>query len=228
MRLQALSPTVLRRVLVLGVVVLLIGGAVAIYALATPGDNQPVTRSGMDTATTDESVVVIAPDIPETAPREDLAVATTVPSEFATQVAHALFTWDTASLVMRTDLVEALVAVADPTGESSPGLVSDVDNYLPSASMWVQLAQYETRQWLVVESTETPEEWAVAQAQAGDQLAPGTTAVTVRGVRHRDGLWEDEPVSSTHEVAFTVFMVCGPSYKRCHLLRLSIPNRPLE
>ena len=46
--------------------------------------------------------------------------------------AEAIFAWDTATLVTRTDHIEQLVAVADPTGESTPGLVADLDNYLPT------------------------------------------------------------------------------------------------
>ena len=47
-------------------------------------------------------------------------------------MAEAIFAWDTATLMTRTDHIEQLVAVADPTGESTPGLVADLDNYLPT------------------------------------------------------------------------------------------------
>ncbi|WP_262852275.1 ParB N-terminal domain-containing protein [Mumia quercus] len=51
-----------------------------------------------------------------------------------------------------------------------------------------------------------------------------------------DGVDEDldealelgEPVASEHTVAFTVFIVCGPSYPECHLLRLSLLDKPLD
>ncbi len=74
----------------------------------------------------------------------------------------------------------------------------------------------------------TPTKWAEAEAQAGDELLPGTTALTIHGTRHRSGIWEGEPVSSEHDVAFTVFIVCGPSYPECHLLRLSMLDKPLD
>lgn len=154
--------------------------------------------------------------------------STSDPETFARQVAEALFSWDTATLITRTDHVEQLVAVADPTGESTPGLVSDLDNYLPTQDSWVELTKYETRQWLSIEAVATPSKWAEAQAQAGDELLPGTTALTIHGARHRSGVWEGEPVTSEHDVAFTIFIVCGPSYPECHLLRLSILDKPLD
>lgn len=150
------------------------------------------------------------------------------PKSFARQVANALFAFDTSTVVTRADHVAQLVAVADPTGESAPGLVSDLDNYLPTPQAWTQLAQYETRQWLVVDSVTIPTKWPEALAQAGDELLPGTSAFTIQGTRHRAGTWEDEPVASEHDVAFTVFIVCGPTYPQCHLLRLSLLDQPLE
>ena len=150
------------------------------------------------------------------------------PETFARLVAEGIFAWDTATLLTRTDHVEQLVAVADPTGESTPGLVADLGNYLPTQDAWVELAQYETRQWLSIGAVTTPSKWAEAEAQAGDELLPGTTAFTIHGTRHRSGIWEGAPVASEHNVAFTVFIVCGPSYPECHLLRLSILDKPLD
>ncbi|MFC6697251.1 cell wall protein [Nocardioides daphniae] len=150
------------------------------------------------------------------------------PQAFVREVALALFGFDTTTVITRADHLAQLVEVADPTGESAPGLVSDLDNYLPTPQAWTQLAQYETRQWLAIDSITTPSKWSEALAQAGDELLPGTTALTVRGVRHREGVWEGEHVASDHEVAFTVFIVCAPAYPQCHLLRLSLLDRPLE
>jgi hypothetical protein len=154
--------------------------------------------------------------------------STSDPETFARQVAGTMFAWDTATLITRTDHIEQLVAVADPTGESTPGLVADLDNYLPTQDAWVELAKYETRQWLTVDSVSTPTKWADAQVQAGDELLPGTTALTIHGTRHRAGIWEGDPVASEHDVAFTIFLVCGPSYPECHLLRLSMLDKPLD
>lgn len=120
------------------------------------------------------------------------------------------------------------MAIADPTGESSAGLASDLAGYLPSAAAWAELRQYETRQWLTVATISIPGSWATALVQAGDDLLPGTAAYTIRGTRHRAGVWEGELVTSEHELAFTVFIVCAPTYSQCHVLRLSRLGEPLE
>jgi hypothetical protein len=49
--------------------------------------------------------------------------------------------------------------------------------------------------------------------------SPGRPALTIQGTRHRAGEWEREPVATEHDVAFTVFIVCRPSYPHCYLLR---------
>ena len=155
-------------------------------------------------------------------------LSTSDPATFARQVAQAIFAWDTTSMVSRADHVEQLLALADPTGESTAGLLADLDRYLPTADAWTQLARYDTRQWLTITAVTTPTLWPKAVSQAVAGLLPGTTAFTVDGVRHRSGVWEGEPVNSAHDVAFTVFVVCGPSYPRCHLLRLSMLDKPLD
>ena len=150
------------------------------------------------------------------------------PESFARLVAHAIFDWDTAEAVPMAAYTSRLVAVADPTGESSPGLVADIAAYLPTETVWDDLRPYSTRQWLTVETIVVPNLWSQAEAEAGpDGLLPGTTAYTITGIRHRSGVWEDEPVTSAHGVAFTVFIVCAPSYADCHLLRLSRLDDPL-
>lgn len=214
-----------RRLMALGVAIALLLIAFITYAVlvhrsasSSTGNAGPQTNSVGTTAVETKPTAV---ELPALRPTSDAET-------FARQVAEALFNWDTATLISRTDHVEQLVPVADPTGESTPGLVSDLDNYLPTQDAWVELAQYETRQWLSIDSVATPSKWAEAEAQAGDELLPGTKAFTIHGTRHRSGLWEGEPVASGHEVGFTVFIVCGPSYPECHLLRLSMLDKPLD
>lgn len=154
--------------------------------------------------------------------------ATSDAEQFSRAVAVAVFGWNTSTASGPAELVEPFMTVADPTGESSAGLASDLYGYLPTVEAWATLRQYETRQWLVITSLSIPELWATAVEQGSATLAPGTTAYTVTGVRHRAGMWEGEPVSSEHEVAFTVFVVCGPTYPECHLLRLSRLDNPLR
>lgn len=175
-------------------------------------------------------------DSVEPAPVEEAAGATKLPTlratsdpeSFARQVAEALFAWDTATLIGRDDHIEQLIRLGDPTGESTVGLLADLGNYLPTPDAWAELTKYATRQWLSLDTVSVPTKWAEAEAQAGDALLPGTTAYTIHGTRHRTGVWAGEPVSSEHAVAFTVFSVCGPSYPRCHLLRLSELDNPLD
>ena len=150
------------------------------------------------------------------------------PQIFAESVARALFDWDTTAPWALSDYTGRLLAVTDPTGQESPGLVADIAGYLPTAEAWAFLKPYYTRQWLEISSVEVPDLWEQALAEAGQALAPGTTAYTIRGTRHRSGVWEGEPVTSEHEVTFTVFIVCEPSYPTCHLLRLSRLDEPLD
>jgi hypothetical protein len=214
-----------RRLIVIGVATALLALAFIAYAVlvhraqASMGSSPSLPDGTVELTPIDTPPVVT--ELPALPPISD-------PESFARQVAEALFAWDTATIVSRTDHVEQLVAVADPTGESTPGLVADLDNYLPTEDAWAELAKYETRQWILIDSVTTPTKWADAQAQAGNELLPGTTALTIHGTRHRAGVWEGDPVASEHDVAFTVFLVCGPSYPQCHLLRLSMLDKPLE
>jgi hypothetical protein len=170
------------------------------------------------------------PPIAEASPNQLSPLPSTAdPEAFARLAAEALFEWNTATVITRTEHIERLVKVADPTGESSAGLASDIENYLPTPEAWAQLQQYETLQWLEVESVRTPSSWSKAETQVGpDGFLPGTTAYNISGVRHRAGVWEGAPVSSAHHVTFTMFVVCGPTYPQCHLLRLSLLDEPLD
>lgn len=214
-----------RRVIVAGVALVLLVG-VTIYAIVanrthTPSSTPPSPGS---TASTPPAVVATTPVITELSALRP----TSDPDTFARQVAQAIFAWDTTTLITRSDHVELLVDVADPTGEATPGLVADLGNYLPTQNAWVELAKYQTRQWLDVDTVTTPSTWAEAETQAGESLLPGTSARTIHGTRHRAGIWNDSPVASEHTVAFTVFIVCEPSYPQCRLLRLSMLDNPLE
>lgn len=175
--------------------------------------------------------VVTAPvdPVPTTAPRLPTVAASENPESFARNVATALFAWDTASGFMPLDHTSAILAVGDPSGQEQAGLASDIATYLPNREAWIELRQYATTQHLTIDNLFVPDGWdtAIEQAQPG-QLLPGTVAYTVEGTRHREGLWNDEEVTSEHAVAFTVFLVCGPTYDTCHLLRLSQLDNPLR
>lgn len=213
-----------RRLIVAGVAIALV--LIAFVAYAVLAQRSATTNSP-------HSDDVAGAAAPNSGPGEQPAQLnplkpTSDPETFAQQVAQAIFGWDTTSMASPANHVEQLLALADPTGGSTAGLLGDLDNYLPTADAWTQLAQYDTKQWLTITSVTTPSLWSEAESQAGPGLLPGTTAFTIDGVRHRWGVWEGEPVSSSHDVAFTIFMVCGPSYPRCHLLRLSLLDKPLD
>lgn len=215
-----------RRLIVVGMATALLLIAFVTYAVLVVhrSHSQSVATADAKHGTVELTPVETKPVVTELQPLR----ATSDPETFVRQVAEAIFAWDTATLLTRTDHIEQLVAVADPSGESTPGLVSDLDNYLPTQDAWVELTTYETRQWLTIDSVTTPTKWAEAEAQAGDELLPGTTALTIDGTRHRSGIWEGEAVASEHAVAFTVFIVCRPSYSECHVLRLSLLDKPLD
>ena len=213
-----------RRLIAAGAAIALLLIAFGTYALLAPRSAPPTS------STTDDVSGALAPSSGqgEQPAKLDALRSTSDPETFAHQVAQAIFAWDTTSMLRRADHVEQLLALADPTGESTAGLLRDLDNYLPTAAAWTQLAQYHTQQWLTITSVTTPSMWHEAESQAGPGLLPGTTAFTIDGVRHRSGVWEAEPVSSSHDVALTIFMVCGPAYPQCHLLRLAMLDKPLN
>ena len=132
-------------------------------------------------------------------------------------------------------LMERQLQSIDPTAtDRFETLAADVAGYLPTRDAWMELRKYATIQHLTIESSFVPEAWdqAVEQAQPG-QLPPGATAVTIEGTRHREGVWNGDPVTSEHPVSFTVFLACPPpapefSSGLCHVLRLSQLDNPLR
>lgn len=213
-------------VLAAAVAVLLLTG-VGVYGLIT---GPPTSDPGSDGGTEPGPVVTVPSDpVPTTTPRLPTVAASNDPETFARNVAEALFAWDTASGFMPLDYTSVILAVGDPTGAEQAGLASDIASYLPNREAWIELHQYATAQHLTIDNLFVPDDWdtAVAQAQPS-QLAQGTIAYTIEGTRHREGLWNDEEVTSEHSVAFTVFLICAPTYDTCHLLRLSQLDNPLR
>lgn len=209
-------------------IVLLLVAAVGVYGLLTG----PRTSTNTSRDPELRPITTTTPTAPPTTsrPPQVLGVPRSAdPATFAEGVAGTLFAWDTASGLWPLDYTSAILAVGDPSGDEQAGLASDVASYLPSRDAWIELRQYATRQHLTIDSAYIPDAWAgaVEQAQPG-QLAQGTTAVTIEGTRYRAGVWNGAPVTSQHQVAFTVFVVCGLSYRTCHLLRLSQLDNPLR
>lgn len=151
------------------------------------------------------------------------------PEAFTVSVSEVLFAWDTTAPTPLNEYTGRLLAVADPSGEESAGLVTDLTTYLPSPESWEDLKTYETRQWIDITSYEVPGDWKSAELNGETtDLADGTTAYTVTGLRRRSGIWQDKPAQTVDEVSFTIFMTCKPTYDTCRLLRLSQLNNSLR
>lgn len=209
-------------------VAVLVLTAIGVYGLITGPSTSHEPSS--DESTRPGPVVTVPSDpVPTQTPRLPMVRPSADPETFAGNVATALFSWDTASGFMPLDYTSVILAVGDPSGAEQAGLAADIATYLPSREAWVELRQYATTQRLTIDTIYVPDAWAdaVAQAQPG-QLADGTIVYTIEGTRHREGVWNDETVTSEHPVAFTVFLVCAPAYDTCHLLRLSQLDNPLR
>jgi len=204
-------------ILIITAVVLLGLGGVGVYGILTPP--RPMARTP---ATSGSPSTTLTPTpTGSQAPSRD-------PEPFATQVAQTLFNWDSTTDTP-TAIRDRLLAWADPTGDETPGLVSDIDTYLPSADVWATLRGYGTTQTLQIDSVDVPASWPgiLASASPG-QLLSGTVAYTITGTRHREGVAFGQPAVSDTPVAFTMFITCAPSFPQCHLMRLGQPGNPLQ
>lgn len=230
--LDGMASTRAHRALLVGVVtVVVVSIAVAMHLLsgAGPGDarggeadRQSAYSSPPSAAATVDTPPREAPDAPDQA-----ALSTSDPEDFATAVVEVLLTWDTVA-GSRDDVVERLAAVADPTGEETPGLLEDLRRHVPSTEEWQRLSEYKTRQSIKVSGSRIPDQWQEAVAAAPADVEPGTVAVTVTGLRQRTGTWDDVPISFTAPVEITVFALCPPEGAPCRLLRLSEPSKALR
>lgn len=212
-------------------VVALLAAAVAVLMLTGIGVYGLLTGPPPTDGRTEPGPVVTVPSdpAPTTTPRLPTVAASADPETFARNIAQTLFAWDTGSGFMPLDYTSVILAVGDPSGAEQAGLAADIATYLPNRDAWIELRHYATTQRLSLDRVYVPDAWdtAVEQAQPG-QLAEGTIAYTIEGTRHRTGIWNDETVTSEHPVAFTVFLVCAPTYDTCHLLRLSQLDNPLR
>lgn len=213
-----------------GVILALLVG-IGVYGLIRgPQNAQPA-----DVEATDSPAATHPTDTSPSDPEPVVAIGE--PEELAVSVAVALFTWDTTSGYGPADYAQMLADVT--ADEEADAAASDVRAYLPTPEAWAQLRTHQTRQWLIIDTIEIPDVWedAVAQAAPG-QIADGAVAYTVTGTRHRTGYWGTDPVTTTHEVAFTVFLNCTPEHttapsadpitRTCALLRLSQLDNPLR
>lgn len=211
--------------LLLGCALAVITGAVGIYGLVRgPGGTAAESPDARHTEVqavadpTDDAVTLEKRTLPHT----------TDPVAYARAVAVSLFDWDTTAGFLPTDYTTAVLADADPSGEETPGLLTDVATYLPTVEQWLDLGAMEVEQTIEIDEAYVPASWADAVEQAHGHLRPGTTAVTITGTRHRTGVWNGEVAESSYPVSFTIFVACPPSFQRCHVLRLSELDNPLR
>ncbi len=222
---QTRFPRRLMIVLIVGAAVLAVLVGVGLYGLLLAPRSEP-SPSG--------SVAGDPPDASTSTPSPSSSTPPVIresddPETFARAFAAALFTWDTATEFGPADYAQVIVDVGDPSGNETAGLASDVRTYLPTADAWAQLRTMQTRQWLDINDVFVPDEWATALEQASEgQILPGTFAYTITGVRQREGIHGTEPVTSSHNVAFTVFITCEPTFDTCRALRLSELDNPLR
>jgi hypothetical protein len=184
--------------------------------------------AGVQPSPTAPSTPTPEPVLPSPAPdtHDDESAPAPTPSDFARHVADLLFTWDTTT-DDRDAIVEQILAVADPTGVETPGLVTDIEAYLPGEAWWNQLRLYRAAQWFDIDTAAVPEEWTDAEARGEtDSLPPGTTAVTVAGTLHRAGDVAGEPETASADMALTMFVACTKD--GCAVLRLGAPGEVLD
>ena len=211
-------------VLVSALLLMLMVASIGVYGLLVGPDTTPESSETHEPAPT----VAVPSDSPEPEATIPPIPTSSDPETFARTVAERIFTWDTTTGLMPLDYTAAILEVGDPSGTEQAGLASDLASYLPTREAWIDLRTYATTQHLSIEDTYIPQAWSDAEEQARTgQLPDGAIAVTIEGNRHREGVWNDEPVTSEHDVAFTIFLSC-PAGESCAVLRLSELDNPLR
>jgi len=212
--------------LIVAAVAVLAALVVGIYGLITGPHS---TGSGVVEAHSSASKAPQpAADPSEADPTHHALPHTNDPIAYARAVASTLFDWDTAAGFVPADYQAPVLADADPSGEETAGLITDVATYMPTLNQWLDLGAMDVTQTLTITSAGVPTSWAAAVQQAHGELRPGTTAITIEGTRHRNGIWNGEASSTSGPVSFTVFVACPPAFDHCHVLRLSQLDNPMR
>ena len=203
-------------VLVLAATTALAAVGVGVYGLIIDSRNPHTQPSAATEAASPSSA---------TMPTSGTPTTTSTATTFALQVARALYDWDTTTDT--PGLVrDRLLDMANTDSDDINGLAADIAAQLPDSHIWDNLAQHHTTQRLDVVSAQVPDTWAGAAASAAPgELPPGVAAITITGVRHRQGVVNSRNETTERPAALTVFLACDPD--QCRLLRLSAPDRPL-
>jgi len=213
--------------IVLGAAFAVLTLVIGVYGIATgqTGGAGDARHGVIDTGAGGESNAL---RVVERDPTAAALPQTSEPIAYARAVASALFVWDTTGGYLPADYQAPVLADADPSGEEAPGLITDVTTYFPTIDQWLDLATMKVAQSISIDSAAVPASWPSIVEQAHGQLRPGTTAVTITGIRERTGSWNGKNATTSSPVAFTVFVACRPAFDRCHILRLSELDNPLR
>jgi hypothetical protein len=216
-----------RQVALIATAVLLVAALMAgVYGLVTgPSPSGAESRSPAAAVTAGHRT---ASNTKASDPTSAALPRTNDPIAYARAVAAALFDWDPAAGFLPADYQAPVLADADPSGEETPGLITDTATYMPTVDQWLDLGAMNVTQTLSIRSAAVPASWATAVAQAHGELRPGSTAVTIEGTRQRTGIWNGATSSTSSPVSFTVFVACAPAFDRCRVLRLSQLDNPLR
>ena len=201
----------LLRVLAAAPVLAALAGGCAGLLLGAPAGN-PIRTA----------VATLQPPVPNPRPTGDQVC----PRSGVGRLAGLLFDWDTATS-SRQDQIRRIARAADPAGIETPGLLADLDGYLPSEDAWTVLAGYRTRQTLTRIHSDVPRTWPAITAADHVRLPAGIAAYTIDGIRHRVGTVDDARSAFTDRVSFTMIVTCPPDDSRWRLLRLSRLGEPL-
>lgn len=214
--------------LLIGCALVIITLAVGIYGLAR-GPGAPTPEASRPTRTLAEGSPGESGSTTRVSAPEELSLPRTAdPIVYARAIAVALFNWHTSAGFLPNDYTAPVLADADPSGQETPGLITDVASYLPTVDQWLTLGAMEVEQRIDIDDVYVPHSWSTIVAQSNGELRPGTMAVTITGTRHRNGVWNSEPAEVAHPISFTVFVACPPAFERCHVMRLSRLNNPLR
>jgi hypothetical protein len=184
----------------------------------------PVGRPGSERATTSEPASTGASEssrpsasAPATPPPSSVADTASKAEAFTRDIADIVLTWDTVSGPDLTTVRGELLALADPTGEETPGLLADLDVYLPTTASWRYLESLGARQRVDLGQVAVPTGWT--SSVAGEPDLAETYAVNVEGTREREATAAGLTDRTSRPVRFTVFVRC-PDDGPCALLRL--------
>jgi hypothetical protein len=145
---------------------------------------------------------------------------------YASAVAQALWTIDYARTGrdQLIDLLKSALATQLPAGspagstvgQAQASAMSTFDDYVPTGSVWANLAASHTKSSFVVTGVTEPASW-VAAVTSGQITDPGLTARTVTGVQSITYDGAVDPTTTTQTEEITVALLCPPTTQWCSI-----------